>query len=135
MKSAYPMNPRLPYHILNTAMIAGGVGFMVNMLNLVDFLQKFNTIHFLIVIGGAIFLKFIYGFVKPHVKDPITSHSVARAFFFLSMLILATALVMRNYHLPHYNILLYLDIIVQSVALGISFSVKPPALNDEILDA
>ena len=123
------MNPKLPYHILNTAMIAGGVGFMMNMLNLVDFLMQLKILHFLAIIGGAIFLKLLYGMIKTDVKDPIMSHPMARRFFYLGMAVLATSLVMRTYHLPYYNVLLYLDIVIQCVALGISFSVKTPSFN------
>lgn len=116
-------------------MIAGGVGFMMNMLNLVDFLMQLKIVHFLGLIGGAILLKLIYGMIKADVKDPIISHPMARRFFYLGMAVLATALVMRSYHIPYYNVLLYLDIIIQSVALGISFSVKTPSFNEEILDS
>ena len=129
------MNPKLPYHILNTAMIAGGVGFMLNMLNLVDFLMQFKIIHFLSLIAAAIVLKLIYGLVNSEIKDPMTSHPLARRFFYLGIGLLATALVMRTYHLPYYNLLLYLDIVIQCVALGISFSVKTQSFNEEILDS
>ena len=116
-------------------MIAGGVGFIMNMLNLVDILMQFKILHFLGIIGGAILLKLLYGMIKPDVKDPIMAHPMARRFFYLGMAVLASALVMRSYHIPYYNVLLYLDIIIQSVALGISFSVKTPSINEEILDA
>lgn len=129
------MNPNLPYHILNTAMIAGGVGFMLNMLHLVDFLDQFKMVHFLGLIGVAIFLKLLYGYFNSEVKDPITTNTIARRFFYLGIGLLATALVMRTYHLPYYKILLYLDIFIQCAALGISFSVKTQPLNEEILDS
>ena len=75
--------------------------------------------------------------IKPTVKDPITTHPMARKFFYLGMGIVATSLVMRSYNIPYYNILLYLDIVIQLVALGISFSTKPLSseeLSEEILD-
>lgn len=118
-------------------MIAGGVGFIMNLLNLSAFLMQFRIIHFLILIGCAIAAKYIYSFLKPEIKDPMTSHPLAKKFFFLGMGILAASLVMRNYNIPYYNILLYLDIAIQLIALGISFSSKLPTnqeLNEDILD-
>lgn len=132
------MNPRWPYHLLNAVMILGGVGFILAMLNLVKALMQFRIIHFLGLIGVAVALKFLYSLIKPGVKDPITTHPMARRFFYLGMGVLATALAMRSYNIPYYNVLLYLDIPIQLAALGISFSVKPPTdqeLNEEILDA
>lgn len=132
------MMSRIPYHVLNTVMIAGGVGFMLNLLELVSFLINIEVLHFLGVIGGAIVLKYIYGFIKPEIKDPITAHSLARKFFLISMGVLVIALIMRKYDLPYYKILLYLDIVIQAVALGISFSFRPQSTieaNEEILDA
>ena len=111
------MKPSLPYHILNTAMIAGGVGFMLNMLSLVEFLEDVKVVHFLALIGGAILLKMGYGAINSKAKDPITGHPTARKFFYLGMLMLGTALVMRNYHIAYYQYLLYVDIVVQLVAL------------------
>jgi hypothetical protein len=130
------MNTRTPYHILNIAMIAGGVGFILNMLNLVDFLMQVKIIEYLGLIGTAVILKLAYGWIKPNVKDPITFNHLARKFFYLGMIILAAALLMRKYQIPYYNILLYLDIIIQCVALGISFSLQPDQNpHEEILDA
>ena len=118
-------------------MIAGGVGFIMNMLNLSAFLMQFRIIHFLIMIGCATGLKFIFNVIKPDVVDPITAHPLAKKFFYLGIGILGAALVMRNYNIPYYNLLLYLDIAIQLVALGISFSAKLPSnkdLNEDILD-
>lgn len=118
-------------------MIAGGVGFILNMLNLVDFLLQFKIIHFLALIGGAVLLKFAYGFLNAEAKDPIVSHHLSRNFFYLGMMVLAISLVMRNYNIPYYNVLLYLDIPLQLVALGISFSPSANTatdLGEEILD-
>lgn len=117
-------------------MIFGGVGFMLNILGLVDFLREVKVLHFFILIGGAIFLKMMYGIVNKEVKDPITAHPLARKFFYLGMAVLATALVMRTYHLPYYKVLLYLDIFLQFVALGVSFSfTSEPKVNEDILDS
>lgn len=118
-------------------MIAGGVGFILNMLNLSAFLMQFRIIHFLILIGCAIGLKFIFSLIQPNVLDPMTAHPLAKKFFFLGMGVLGAALVMRNYNIPYYNILLYVDVAIQLVALGISFSAKLPSnkeLNEDILD-
>ena len=131
------MNARLPYHILNVLMIAGGVCFILNMLNLVPYLMQFKIIHFLGMIGGAIFLKLVYGFINKKVQDPITAHPYSKSAFFLAMGVLATALVMRSYNIPYYRTLLYIDIFLQAAALGISFSVKvpdQPTANEEIID-
>jgi hypothetical protein len=131
------MNPRLPYHILNTIMIAGGVCFIFNMLNLVPFLMQFRIIHFLSMIGGAIFLKLVYGWVKPGVKDPMVSNQLASRFFYLGMAVLAVSILLRNNNLGYYQTLLYLDIALQLAALGISFSDKTPSakeLNEDVLD-
>lgn len=117
-------------------MIAGGVGFMLNILGLVEFLEQVKIVHFLGLIGGAILLKMGYGAINSVAKDPITYHPTARKFFYLGMLLLGTALVMRNYHIAYYKYLLYVDIIIQFVALGISFSVRPvQTVNEEILDS
>lgn len=124
--------------MLNTVMIAGGVGFMLGLLELASFLIGIKVLHFLGVIGGAILLKYIYGFIKPEVKDPITAHPLARKFFLISMGILAISLIMRKYDLPYYKVLLYLDVVIQAAALGISFSFRPQdstEINEEILDA
>ncbi len=118
-------------------MIAAGVSFIMNMLNLSAFLMQFRIVHFLILIGCAIGLKFIINVLKPDLVDPITAHPLAKKFFYLGMAILGAALVMRNYNIPYYNLLLYLDIAIQLVALGISFSAKMPSnkdLNEDILD-
>lgn len=129
------LNPKLPYHILNACMIAGGVGFILTMLGLTPFLYQLKIVHFLMLIGVAIALKYFYGFAKSEVKDPMTDHPMARRFFFLSMAVLATALVMRRFGIAYYNVLLYVDIVLQVVALGISFSAKTsPRTNEEILD-
>ncbi|MEX1000812.1 MAG: hypothetical protein WDZ35_01715 [Crocinitomicaceae bacterium] len=131
------MNSKLPYHILNTLMIAGGVGFMLNMLNLVHFLMKVKVIHFLLLIGGAVILKFLYGSLRPKVKDPIIENSMARKFFFLGMGVLALSLIMRTYNIPYYSWLLYLDIGIQLVALVLSFieNKDKEELQEEILDS
>ncbi|UKN03580.1 hypothetical protein K6119_08645 [Paracrocinitomix mangrovi] len=131
------MNERFPYHLLNTLMIAGGVGFMLNMLNLLDFLLQLKIVHFLAIIGSAVILKVVYGFMKPTAKDPISNHPIAKRLFFLSMAVLATALVMRQYYIAHYNLLLYADILLQIGTLVISFTpwANRPVENDEILDA
>ena len=118
-------------------MIAGGVGFIMTMLNLADFLLRFRILHFLITIALAILLKFILSIAIPNSKDPITAHPQARKFFYLSMFVLAIALLMRNYNVPYYNVLLYVDVALQLLALGISFSAQIPdeqLINDEILD-
>ena len=116
-------------------MIAGGVAFISNMLNLVDYFMQFRIVDFLIVIGAAVLAKFVYGLIKPNIKDPITSNPLARRLFFLGMGVLATALVMRAYHMPYYHILLYLDVVIQAGALGVSFMAKPEPMNEEILDS
>ncbi|MEZ4922646.1 MAG: hypothetical protein R2780_05680 [Crocinitomicaceae bacterium] len=130
------MNQRLPYHVLNTLMIAGGVGLIFNMLNLVNVLMQFRVLHFLMIIFGAVILKMLYGMLKPDQKDPITSNQLANRFFYLGMAVLATSLLLRNYDLPYYQTLLYLDIPLQLVALGISFSDRSAAgeSNDEVID-
>ena len=118
-------------------MIAGGVCFIFNMLNLVEFLMQFRIIHFLSMIGGAIFLKLAYGWIKPEVKDPMTTNQLASRFFYLGMAVLATSILLRNYQMPFYQTLLYLDIALQVAALGISFSDKTPSaaeLNEDVLD-
>jgi hypothetical protein len=118
-------------------MIAGGVGFIMAMLNLADFLLRFRILHFLITIALAILIKFVLSIAIPTSKDPMTAHPQARKFFYLSMLVLAIALLMRNYNIPYYNILLYVDVALQLVALGISFSARIPdehLMNDDILD-
>ena len=118
-------------------MIAGGVGFIMNMLNLADFLLQFKVIHFLILIGISLGLKYLYGFFKVDVKDPMNAHPLARNFFYLGMAVLAVSLVMRKYHIPYYNILLYIDIAIQFAALAISFSAKMSSdveLNEDLLD-
>lgn len=118
-------------------MIAGGVGFMLNMLNLVHFLMKVKVIHFLLLIGGAVILKFLYGSLRPKVKDPIIENSMARKFFFLGMGVLALSLIMRTYNIPYYSWLLYLDIGIQLVALVLSFieNKDKEELQEEILDS
>jgi hypothetical protein len=130
------MNPRVPYHLLNTLMIAGGVSLIFNMLNMVEFLMQFKVLHFLTMIGIATILKLGYGWLKPDVKDPMTSNILASRFFYLGMAVLAGSLLLRNYDLPYYQTLLYLDIALQITALGISFSDRGPVLgmNDDILD-
>ena len=118
-------------------MIAGGVGFILNMLNLVQFLLQVKIIHFLILIGGAVILKWVYGYIQPQVKDPLTTHPLARKFFYSGMGVLALSLAMRAYAIPYYSWLLYAVILLQVVALGISFSpqaTNKQELNEEILD-
>jgi hypothetical protein len=118
-------------------MIAGGVGFMMNMLNLSEFLLQFKILHFLGLVFIAIVLKYLVGYLKPDIHDPIMAHPLAKKIFLGSMGALALALFMRKYDFPYYNIILYIDIFAQLAALGVSFSVKefPNQRNDEeILD-
>ena len=117
-------------------MIAGGVGFIFNMLNLVHFLMQLRVVHFLMIIGSAIILKLGYGLVASGTKDPMVTNQLASRFFYLGMAVLATSIVLRNYNLPFYQALLYLDIPLQLVALGISFSDRTPFadMNEDVLD-
>ncbi|MDX1630114.1 MAG: hypothetical protein R3345_15500 [Fulvivirga sp.] len=118
-------------------MIFGGVGFMMNLLNLIAVLMKVRVYHFLILIGAAVLLKMLYGMLVPGVKDPITTQPLARKFFFIGMGVLAVALVMRTYTIPYYSWLLYVDIGLQIIALVLSFveNNEQDELQEEILDA
>ena len=131
------MNPRIIYHILNSFMIAGGVGFMMNMLNLSEFLLQFKVVHFLGVVFVAIILKYLIGYIKPDIHDPIMAHPLAKKIFLISMGVLALALFMRKYGIPYYNVILYIDIFAQLAALGVSFSAEETYSqknDEEILD-
>lgn len=119
-------------------MIAGGVGFIMAMLNLVPWLLQIRMMHFLVLVGGAIFLKLAYGFLYKDAADPINTNPLARKLFYAAMGILAVALLMRKYGFPYYNALLYLDIPAQIGALAISFSsigLSKKELNEDVLDS
>ena len=119
-------------------MIAGGVGFIMAMLNLIPWLLQFRIMHFLILVGGSIFLKLLYGLLFKDSSDPINVNPLARKLFYAAMAILALALFMRKYGLPYYNVVLYLDIPAQIGALAISFSsigLSKKELNEDILDS
>jgi hypothetical protein len=119
-------------------MIAGGVGFIMAMLNIAPWLLQIRMMHFLILVGGAIFLKLAYGLLFKDASDPINTNPLARKLFYAAMAILAIALLMRKYGFPYYNILLYIDIPTQIGALAISFSsagLSKKDLNEDILDS
>lgn len=119
-------------------MIAGGVGFIMSLLEMFEWLLLFKTGHFLVIIGGAIFLKLGYGILYKESSDPINTHPLARKMFYAAMAILVGALLMRKLDLPYYEILLYLDIPTQIGALAISFSaagVSKKESNEDVLDS
>ena len=118
-------------------MILGGVGYILNAVQFSDFFLHYEVKHFLYMIIGASALKLIYGYIAPDVKDPVFSQPLAQRLFFVGIALIAVALLMKNFHIDNYQILLYIDILFQVGALAVSFLAKEPqekGMSDDILD-
>ncbi|MFT4601972.1 MAG: hypothetical protein ACI857_002158 [Arenicella sp.] len=118
-------------------MIIGGVGYILKAVGFSELIDQYEVQYFLYLIIGASALKLLYGFVAPDVKDPIFSQQLAQKLFFIGIALIAVALLMKNYHIDHYQYLLYVDILFQVGALAVSFLAKDPLQkggSEDILD-
>jgi hypothetical protein len=118
-------------------MIVGGVGYILNAVGFNEFFVRYEVKHFLYLIIAASGLKLIYGYIAPNVKDPIFSQPIAQKLFFIGIGLIAVALLMKNFHIDNYQILLYIDILFQIGALAVSFLAKDPrekGFSEDILD-